>query len=398
MKSTNYEDYEQMSTEVTNSKYNNIGFQKKSRTFFTKKKIIIIAISISLLILILYLIFRPSKKSPDNNNNQENTNINDIDKEFESLSKKAEELKSENNKLISQKESLQKENDDLDKQIKELNDKNKNTDKKSEEKDINDKKEKIKEYEKKLNEIKDKIEQLNKKGKELKDKKEENDKEIKSIQSKIDELEKELKIEDKKQDDKDKEKKDEKQEEKKEENNKHNEQPPQPSNPELVARIDSKIIMELKQLELLDKWFERKLKFKLLFRATEGKYSPSEFHKNVDKYKNTLILIKDINNFIYGGFTTKTWDGSKIFKSDKHSILFNLDKEKYYEVKDERHAIFCDESLLAVFGDMDLALGPNAIESNFPKCYGTSKDIEKNELTMGYNKLTPSEMEVFQLS
>ena len=382
MKNTNYEDYEQMSTETQNSKYNSIGFQKKSRAFFTKKKIIIIAISIPLLILILYLIFRPSKKF------QEDNDINDID----TLIKKGEELKIENNKLISQKENLEKENDDLDKQIKELKDKLKNVgNKKKEEKEINDKKEKIKEYENKMNEIKEKIEQLNKKGKEFKDKKEENDKEIKSLESKIQELEKELKIEEKKED-----KKEEKTE-KKEENNNNNEQP-QPSNPELVARIDSKIIMELKQIELLDKWFERKLKFKLLYRATDEKYSSSEFHKKVDKYKNTLILIKDINNFIYGGFTTKTWDGSKIFKNDKHSILFNIDKEKYYEVKDEAHAIFCDTNLLAVFGDKDLVLGPNSIESNFPKCYGSSKDIEKYELTMGYDKLTPSEIEVFQLS
>ena len=387
MKNTNYVDYEQMSTETQNSKYNIIGFPKKSKGFFTKKKIIIIAISIPLLILILYLIFRPSKKSPENtdNNNQENININDID----TLIKKGEELKDENNKLISQKENLQKENEDLDKQIKELNDKIKNNNNKSnEQKEINEKKEKIKEYETKINEIKEKIEQLNKKGKELKDKKEENDKEIKSLESKIEELEKELKVEDKKED---------KKEEKKEENNKNNEQP-QPSNPELVSRIDSKIIMELKQIELLDKWFERKLKFKLLYRATDEKYSSSEFHKKVDKYKNTIILIKDINNFIYGGFTTKTWDGNKIFKNDKHSILFNIDKEKYYEVKDETHAIFCDTNLLAVFGDKDLVLGPNSIDSNFPKSYGSSKDIEKNELTIGYNKLTPSEIEVFQLS
>ena len=388
MKNSNYEDYEQMNTESINSKYNSIGSSKKSRAFFTKKKLIILAIFIPILILILYLIFRPSKKSQentDNNNNQENSNINDID----TLTKKGEELKIENNKLISQKENLQKENDDLEKQIKELNDKikNNNDNKNNEEKEINDKKEKIQEYEKKTREIKEKIEQLNKKGKELKDKKEENDKEIKSLQSKIEELEKELNIE---------EKKEEKKEDKKEDN-KNNEQP-QPSNPELVARIDSKIIMELKQVELLDKWFERKLKFKLLYRATDDKYSSNEFHKKVDQYKNTLILIKDINNFIYGGFTTKTWDGNKIFKNDKHSILFNIDKEKYYEVKDESHAIFCDTNLLAVFGDKDLVLGPNSIESNFPKCYGSSKDIEKNELTMGYNKLTPSEIEVFQLS
>ena len=395
MQHSNYVDYEQMSTEIINSKYNNIGISKKPRKIFTKRRIIFLIIFLSLIILILYLIFRPKKKSPENNP-IENNDLNDLSKEFESLSKKEEELKNENNKLKSQKDSLQKENDDLDKQIKELNEKNKqnDNDKNKEKKEIEEKKAKVKEYEKKLEDTKENIKKLNKKEKDLKDKKEENDKEIKSLESKIEELEKELNTEQKEENKNNSNKKDE--EPKKTDEEKKSDEP-QPTNPELASRIDSKIIMEIKHLELLDKWFGKKLKYKLLFRATEESYSSSEFHKKVDEYKNTIIFIKDINNFIYGGFTTKTWDGNKLYKSDKNSILFNLDKEKYYEVNNVDHAIFCDKEQLAVFGDGDLILGPKSIESAFPKSFG-NKDIKENELTMGYNKLSPVELEVFQLS
>ena len=408
MKNTNYEDYEQMSTEIINSKYNNIGSTKRSKLFFTKKKIIFMVISLAVIVLILYLIFRPKKKSTENTQITENEGSNDLEKEYASLIKKEEELQSENNKLKTQKESLQKENDNIDKQIKELNEKNKKNEdnKKNGEKEVEEKKEKVKEYENKVKEIKDKIEQLNKKGKELKDKNEENSKEIKSIESKIEELEKELNIE-KKDENKDEKKEEEKKEEKKDDNKKDDDkdkkdndqkkEEPQPSNPEVTKRIDSKIINELKHLELLDKWFEHKLNYKLLYRATEEQYSASIFHQKVDSYKNTIIFIKDINNFIYGGFTTKTWDGNKSYKSDKNAILFNLDKEKYYDVNDYSHAILCDKDLLAVFGDGDLILGPKSIESAFPKSFG-NKDVKDNELTMGYNKLSPVEMEVFQLS
>ena len=401
MKNTNYEDYEQMSTEIINSKYNNIGSTKRSKLFFTKKKIIFMVISLAVIVLILYLIFRPKKKSTENTQITENEGSNDLEKEYASLIKKVEELQSENNKLKAQKESLQKENDNIDKQIKELNEKNKKNEdnKKNGEKEVEEKKEKVKEYENKVKEIKDKIEQLNKKGKELKDKNEENNKEIKSLESKIEELEKELNIE-KKDENKDEKKEEEKKEEKKDEEKKDDDQKkeePQPSNPEVTKRIDSKIINELKHLELLDKWFEHKLNYKLLYRATEEQYSASIFHQKVDSYKNTIIFIKDINNFIYGGFTTKTWDGNKSYKSDKNAILFNLDKEKYYDVNDYSHAILCDKDLLAVFGDGDLILGPKSIESAFPKSFG-NKDVKDNELTMGYNKLSPVEMEVFQLS
>ena len=411
MQNSNYVDYEQMSSEIINSKYNNIGLYKRQKKFFTKRKIIFLVISLSVIILVLYLIFRPSKKkSPENENPIENTkpnennNLSDLDKELEALTQKEEELKSENNKLKSQKDTLQKENEDLEKQIKELNEKNKqnDNDKSKVEKEIKEKNEKIKEYEKKVKESKETIEKLNKKGKDLKDKKEENDKEIKSLQSKIEELEKELKVEEKKEENKNSsEKKEEEKKDNNKEDNKDNEnkksEEPQPINPELVSRIDSKIIMEYKHLEVLDKWFGKKLKFKLLFRATEDSYSANEFHKKVDEFKNTIIIIKDINNFIYGGFTTKTWDGNKLYKSDKNSILFNLDKEKYYEVNNAEHAIFCDKELLATFGEGDLILGPKSIESAFPKSFG-NKDIKDNELSMGYNKLSPVEMEVFQLS
>ena len=411
MKNSNYVDYEQMSTENMNSKYSNIGFTKKPKKFFTKRKIIIILISLSFIILISYLIFRPSKKSPEKEDTKENNNLSDLDQELSALSKKEEELKTENNKLKSQKDTLQKENESLDKQIKELNDKNKQNenDKKKGEKEIEEKKDKIKEYEKKVKEVKEKIEQLNKKGKELKDKKEENDKEIKTLESKIEELEKELKTDkkeenknnpDKKDEEKNQEedKKDNNNEDKKDDNKEPKKEEPQPLNPELVTRIKSKIIMEYKHLELLDKWFGKKLKYKLLYRASEENYSSSNFHKKVDEYKNTIIFIKDINNFIYGGFTTRTWDGNKSYKGDKNAILFNLDKEKYYEINNIDHAIFCDKDILGIFGDGDLVLGPKSIESSFPKSYGTSKDIKENELTMGYKKLSPVEMEVFQLS
>ena len=205
--------------------------------------------------------------------------------------------------------------------------------------------------------------------------------------------------EEKKEEKKDEEKKDDnkKDDDKDKKDNDQKKEEPQPSNPEVTKRIDSKIINELKHLELLDKWFEHKLNYKLLYRATEEQYSASIFHQKVDSYKNTIIFIKDINNFIYGGFTTKTWDGNKSYKSDKNAILFNLDKEKYYDVNDYSHAILCDKDLLAVFGDGDLILGPKSIESAFPKSFG-NKDVKDNELTMGYNKLSPVEMEVFQLS
>ena len=43
-------------------------------------------------------------------------------------------------------------------------------------------------------------------------------------------------------------------------------------------------------------------------------------------------------------------------------------------------------------------MGPKSVQSDFPKSYGKSSENKDYELTMGYNKLSPLEIEVFQLS
>ena len=148
----------------------------------------------------------------------------------------------------------------------------------------------------------------------------------------------------------------------------------------------------------MDKWFKKELKYKLLYRASEDGYSPKIFHDKVDNFKNNLILIKDANNFIYGGFTRKTWDGNKLYKNDKNAIVFNLNKEKYYKIKNEKNAIFCDPDNLAIFGEEDIYIGAKGIKSFFPKNYGNISENKENELVLGFKKLIPLEIEVFQLS
>ena len=53
---------------------------------------------------------------------------------------------------------------------------------------------------------------------------------------------------------------------------------------------------------------------------------------------------------------------------------------------------------IAIFGKGDLYLGVEGIKSFFPKSYGDPLENKENELTLGYKKLIPLEIEVFQLS
>ena len=296
-------------------------------------------------------------------------------------------------KLSSQKESLENGNQKIIKKINETREENTKLENEINEmeKGIQDQQSIKQQFEEKTNKSKQKLMSLIFKIDNIREKMKECDNQIKEYETKIGEIEK--------TNDNYKEiKKDKKEEKKKNKNKNNSENNIIELNPNLKSRINSKIIVDPKHLFMLDEWFKKELKFKLLYRASEDGYSPQSFHTKVDKYKNTLIIIKEVNNFIFGGFTRKTWEGDKVFKKDKRAIVFNLDKEKYYKINDEDKSIFCDPDNLSIFGEGDIYLGADSIKSNFPKTYGSSKDNKDKELTMGYEKLTPLEVEVFQLS
>ena len=412
-----FEDFEQMNIGNIESYVS----KSKKNKCITKKRVLIFLFLLSIIIIIIYFKFKSPKQSSSSTSTSTPTPEpetekpkNNLENELDILTKKEEELKNENNKLLSKKESLQKENENLNQQIKELTEQNDKNSKNNEiSKEISEKKEKIKDFEKKIKNSKDKVDDLTKKQKKANDKLTDNNSEIKKLEQKIEELEKELK-QDESNDKKEEEKKEEeKKDDNKQENNDKKENENDNSdkskdnsdnnksdepNPSLKSRIDSKIINDQKYLDILDKWFKQELKYKLLYRASEEQYSANIFHSKVDQFKNTIIFIKDINNFIYGGFTRKTWDGTRIFKNDQNAIVFNLDKEVYYKINDANHAIFCDPEYLAIFGEGDISLGPKSVESTFPKTYGSTSENKQYELTMGFSKLSPLEMEVFQLS
>ena len=386
MKDETNEEYEQMSVGSGDAPDpNTFSNRRKFKSPIDKRKISFIILLALIILLGIFFIVKSSYASSLADQNYEFQN------EIYSLSQKEEKLKIQTNKLFSQKESLENENQKLIKKINETKEESikLENDINEMEKGIQDQQSIKQQFEEKTNKGKQKLISLVYKIDNIREKIKECDNQIKEYESKIGQIEK--------SNDNYKEiKKDKKEEKKKNKNNFENNI--MELNPNLKSRINSKIIVDPKHLFMLDEWFKKELKFKLLYRASEDGYSPQSFHTKVDKYKNTLIIIKDVNNFIFGGFTRKTWDGDKVYKKDKRAIVFNLDKEKYYEINDEDKSIFCNPDNLAIFGEGDIYLGADSIKSNFPKTYGSSKDNKENELTMGYAKLTPLEVEVFQLS
>ena len=60
----------------------------------------------------------------------------------------------------------------------------------------------------------------------------------------------------------------------------------------------------------LREWLRKNCKCRLLYRASEHNFSSESFHDHCDDKGPTLVIIKSIEGWIFGGYTTKSWSGS----------------------------------------------------------------------------------------
>ena len=115
-----------------------------------------------------------------------------------------------------------------------------------------------------------------------------------------------------------------------------------------LFKIDSNIINETKDYDFIierlkkvyTKYSNINIGLSLLYRATKDGDSASDFHSKCDKSKNTLTIVKTKKGLRFGGFTSATWEGSDIDKSDKNAFCFSLDKMKIYNCIQGKKAIF----------------------------------------------------------
>ena len=364
------EDYEQMDTSHKDDK---IFFQTKKRNTYheivkNKNKFCKYCVIFgSLIFMIILSIFLVTKSSQLTLLKAQNNKLKD---ELSAINSREYNLKEEYSKLNSEKTSLSKENENLNNEIQEYEKKNKRL---NEENQLNT--QKISSLQKEQQEIDNKISEINKKNDdyqkkilELNDKNKEYITKIENLKKQITEIQKKI---------------EEIENDKKEENID-------------FTSLNSKIIKSKDQLNTISKMFNLKEKYslKLLYQATKDGYNNKIFHEKCDNIKNTITLIQDYSNLIIGGYTSESWNG-KGFKSDSNAFIFNLSNMKKYEVYDFSKAIYADPDYLTIFGQSDIYMSVSSASSHFPTSYG--KFASKLELTNGIEKITPVEMEVFQL-
>ena len=102
--------------------------------------------------------------------------------------------------------------------------------------------------------------------------------------------------------------------------------------------------------------------FNLLYRASRDGFGADDFHQRCDYKGPTLIVIKDNQNEIFGGFTSKSWifSISGHMNADNRAFLFSITRKKKYMIMNYNHAVLSKNDRLCDFGELNLVVYNNA--------------------------------------
>jgi hypothetical protein len=166
---------------------------------------------------------------------------------------------------------------------------------------------------------------------------------------------------------------------------------------------------ELCQLNVLCGWpLSRKLR--LLYRGSTDGFASEVFHQKCDDFTNTLTIIQSTNDYVFGGFTTQTWNHTDGYKPDPNAFLFSFknkeNKPAKFNISKAQYAIYCGDNYGPIFGGNgghDIYISSNSSSNSssasyLNSCY-SSTHVTKDPWNYfaGSHKFQVSEIEVFQV-
>ena len=125
---------------------------------------------------------------------------------------------------------------------------------------------------------------------------------------------------------------------------------------EKLEKIDSVIIKTKENYDFLLKIIKENIInknpiFKLLYRATRDGDDCSIFHQRCDNNRQILVLYKTTKGIILGGYTEVGYQGNdRNNVIDNKAFFFSCDRKKVYKVKQNKTAIYDNNSYGPTFG------------------------------------------------
>ena len=171
--------------------------------------------------------------------------------------------------------------------------------------------------------------------------------------------------------------------------------------PEEVT-VKGDIIHDINELELITKKInhnEQKLTLNLLYKATADTDRAAAFHAKCDDAKSSIVLVETDKGKRFGGYTSLSWKGDCIEKSDEKAFVFSLDKMETYDNIPGEDAIGCYPRFGPIFLGCQIRIYDNAFTkggTTFERGlnFNTKEDYELND---GERTFIVKEIEVYEV-
>ena len=155
---------------------------------------------------------------------------------------------------------------------------------------------------------------------------------------------------------------------------------------------------------------------RLLYKATRDGFTKSAFSSKCDGKANTITIVKNNLNYVFGGYASRAWHSNGGFIEDGNAFIFSLRRngistnEKYKVTRPQYAYGYSSSSdwLFCFGGGHDIAVISNSNTQHgshtdfgdscqLPEGYTKGSESAKNYLSGNYNKWLTTEIEVFQL-
>jgi hypothetical protein len=173
-----------------------------------------------------------------------------------------------------------------------------------------------------------------------------------------------------------------------------------PFKSQILSSQQSFDLIKVCEFSIKDKWA-------LLYRGTRDGFSAANFHSKCDGHNNTLTILKaNGSSYIFGGFTSISWDSSCQYKSDPSAFLFSLTNKNSQPCKMRQvnygDSIYCKSDYGPTFGGgkdiyvCDYANRLAGSYSNLGREYQHPQPSQGQSFLAGSFKFQLSEIEVYQ--
>jgi len=112
--------------------------------------------------------------------------------------------------------------------------------------------------------------------------------------------------------------------------------------------------------------------WELIYSGNKDGYESSKFHSMCDNIVNTFSLVKTLDSYVFGGYTTQIWNSNQSVAKDENAFIVSLKNYLNEPVRlktrnNEVIAIYKNPQCLPSFGRTDIRIITNAnnVDNNF---------------------------------